>query len=185
MAFCSTFLGQVARSYYQCNVKLWYHPPEIFTGVRQRTLRCNNFRISLLQWTVNEVGIDVSLYFWRVSFPFLFWTLLELNSGVFKWKNISIAILILIFLICIEHLVLDFSVRACHKPHEFLIYVNFLLFPLTQWKCCIKVSWILVLNLLPQLVWDVFIFDVFAFDRDLFRINYEMDSQNRLYTTYL
>ena len=73
---------------------------------------------------------------------------------------------------------LAFSVRTCHEAHELFIYVNIQLLPLTQWNCCIEVSWILIFNFLPYFVRDVLIFDMFAIKLDLIRFNYKVNSQN-------
>ena len=89
-----------------------------------------------------------------------------------KRKDVGITILFLVLLIELEHLVLDFGVRALHQRHELLIRVNIQLFPFTQWFRRIEICAEFLLHLLPQLVRNVFASYVLSVYLYLVRICY-------------
>ena len=99
IAFSPSFFWEVASSDDQCDVLLRYHSPKVFSSIRQRPLRSDNFLITYLHRAIHKIRVDISLNISWISFAFSLWSLHKLNSWVFKSKYVSITILISISLI--------------------------------------------------------------------------------------
>jgi len=122
-AFLGTSFFEPTRGHNHSDSFLGNHPPEIWNGVRQRSLRCYQAVIAEFQRRINKTRIDIG----SCDIKLLHGPGLQLHSCVLKSHNVAISVKRLDFLIDHATILCSFHVLESVQEVIFIVEVPFLL----------------------------------------------------------